>query len=233
MSDSILLERGQKGLLIGQNGSGKTENALWQLRHADQWPVIIFDTKIEPKFMTLPDADQTMDLIEGVGKFNELSRNKKLWPDFILVRPTVAETHDVQMLDDYNAIVYERFKGAFTYYDEIYSWHNHGKPGQHFVGNLTRGRSKGITILMGAQRPGWLSRFCLTESKKFYVYHLVDNRDRKALAEVIPGFDECPQPDHFHFYYYDSSPRSRIEYFKPLPLESARPVRPITKNRWY
>lgn len=65
-----------------------------------------------------------------------------------------------------------------------------GRAGSGLIALLTRGRSKGISVLMSTQRPAWLSRFCFTEAQKYYIYRLTDRRDSKVLGEYIRVFSK-------------------------------------------
>lgn len=216
----MFLKNGERGLLVGQTGSGKTQDAIFQLRHAAQWPIVIFDTKIEPDFFGVPEGDDSIELVESIQDFEKYSRKlRRDYDDYILVRPSMDEIQNFETLDMYSRIAYDRFGKALFYYDEMYNWHNRGVPGNGLVGMLTRGRSKGKTMLMASQRPGWISRFCITESQKFYIHRLTDMRDKKALSEVIPDFHLYPDPAKFHFYHYEIGNHEAPQMIAPVPYQ--------------
>lgn len=216
----ILLDRGQHGLIVGQNGSGKTRGAVYMLRASPLAPVIVLDTKVDvddsgrPIFDGIARDGESIDVIEDRWS---LKRFKKSMPDYLVIRPDVSEANDPESLDGYLMDIYTRKKPALVYLDETYQFHHGGRAGPGLVGLLTRGRALGISTLMGAQRPSWISRFCLTEAKKFYIYRLGDRRDRKTLAEVIPEFDSLPIANDYKFWYYDTR-MSGAQLFKPFPL---------------
>ena len=220
---SLLLERGQRGLLVGQTGSGKTQNALWQLRNTPVWPVMVFDTKIEPEFLTLATGDEKIELVEGIDEYRSLSRRKRDdRPDYAVVRPTLDEMGDPDLMDEYVRLSYDKFGAGLFYFDEVYNWHNRGVAGNGLIGLLTRGRSKGKTVLMATQRPSWISRFCITESQKFYLHWLADSRDKKTLAEVVPMFDRLPDVPRHHFYHYSTTDhRTAPKLYSPVPQHVA------------
>lgn len=228
----MFLENGERGLLIGQTGSGKTQNAIFQLRHAKQWPVIIFDTKIEDEFFGIPEGDQSMDLVEGIDQFEAYSKKaRKDYADFILVRPLTNELQDFETLDKYSGIVYEKFGKCFIYYDEIFNWHNRGSIGNNLLGLLTRGRSKGKTVLMASQRPSWISRFVISESKKFYLHFLSDVRDIKRIAEVVPYYDHYEEPPEFHFYFHHIGKMKEPLLHLPVPKQDLE-IKKIFREKW-
>lgn len=210
---TLLLEPGQRGLLVGKTGSGKTQGALFMLRHMPT-PVVILDTKIEPSFETA-FAPGSWSMQDG------------LWTQadarsVHIVRPTPAESVDWMQIDAWLGTFMER--GPITIYiDELYQVHGTGgRAGPGLVGLLTRGRSKGVTLLMSTQRPAWISRFCLTESEKYYVYRLNDPKDRQRLADVTSR-DMLRAPRRFHFWFYQSG-RARAELFAPVPARIYRGV---------
>lgn len=229
---SLLLNTGERGLLVGMTGSGKTQNALFQIEAATQWPKIIFDTKIEPKFQTLPHSHEKMWLVESVSKLQEISKRKAAeWPDYILVRPHEKELLDFDLMNDYSQIVYHRFGKCLIYFDELYQWHARGQPVEGIQGLLTRGRSKGKTVLMGTQKPVWISRFCFSESQKFYCHYLGDRRDRETLDNIAPDFSRYPLLPKFHFYFYETG-KDRAELYSPVPLINNNSSGEISSREW-
>lgn len=228
----FFLGRGERGLLIGQTGSGKTQDGIYQLMQAEHFPVIVFDTKFEPAFDGLARGDEFSEQVNDFDEFVKMAeRKKKDMPDYIIVRPSAAELADTESLDRYSQLVYSAFGPCMAYYDELYQWHNAGKIGPGFIGLLTRGRSKGKTVLMATQRPAWVSRFCLTEAQKFYIHKVLDARDKKALASVVPDFDKLPDPPKYHFYFYTTH-SSRVSLMKPVPLTDPDEGNRITRLRW-
>ena len=217
----LLLDRGQRGLLVGRTGSGKSANAYFQLRHPKVWPVIMFDTKIEDEFFGVPQEGDSLELVESLDAFDKLAkRPKNKMPDYILVRPGIDEMQDHEYLDQYARLAYEKFGPVFLYFDELYSWHNNGRVGNNMTAILTRGRSKGKTFLGTTQRPSWISRFFMTEADKFYIHQLTDERDKSTLANVIPGLAKLPDLPEYHFYHYNvKKPRDGIMPFAPVPYK--------------
>lgn len=216
---SILLEKGNRGLLVGKTGSGKTQNAIFQLRHAPVGPVFILDTKIEDHFFGVPSEGETMDLAHSVDDLKAIKKQQpKNWPDYVLVRPSAEEVRAVEPLDEYTHFLYNNFGPIFIYFDELYNWHDNGRAGSGLINILTRGRSRGKTTLMATQRPAWVSRFCLTESDKFYIHKLNDARDYSSLSAVVPGIEKIAAPPKYHFHHYDTgADMDAPRLYKPVP----------------
>jgi hypothetical protein len=209
---NLIPELGERCLFAGQTGSGKTAGACWLMQNIPEAPIIIFDTKIEPKFALLPAVVIVSTIAEAV----EFIDDHKF--DYIVIRPSEDISFEPVALDDMLKEAYRLFHNCPIYIDEIYSFHNNGKAGKGLHALLTRGRSKGITLIMSTQRPAWISRFCITEASKYYIFKLVDKDDRKRLSDVIPDFVDYPAPSKHGFYYFDHTLETPI-LFKPVKLD--------------
>lgn len=216
----ILLKPGQHGIIIGQNGSGKSVGAIWLMQHIPIAPVIILDTKGEAAFDDVGRDD------ERVTEFDSGSEFVKNWKrdinsEYILVRPTSLEMSDPGEMDNILGEIYSKARPCLVYIDEAYQWHINGQAGAGLIGLLTRGRSKKISVLISSQRPAWISRFCYTECKRFYVYRIQDRRDRKVIAEYIPDFAEKNIAPKYHFWYYDYELEG-AELYQPVEMPVKR-----------
>lgn len=223
MAESILLKRGERGLIIGQTGSGKTVGALVHMQATNLYPVIILDTKGEPAFNDIADDGDEETPPEETIIYDDAEKfinqwHKKRQPEYSIVRPTPQEMGDSANLDSILQRIYDTNKRCLIYIDEAYQWHVNGRAGAGLIGLLTRGRSKGMSVLLSTQRPAWISRFCFTEAQKFYIYKLSDKRDHKIISEYIPDFMDKPIAQKHFFHYYDNSQDEKgIRYFKPVP----------------
>lgn len=210
-----LLKRGERGIILGQTGSGKTVGAMHHLRESPLSPVLVFDTKIEPSFENLPLSDESMELIESGDDFLKQWKQRKQ-PDYLLIRPSMAEVANPELLDDLLLQFYSMGRGALLYIDEAYQWHVAGRAGAGLTGILTRGRSKGMSTLLSSQRPAWVSRFCFTEVQKYYIFLLSDKRDHQTVANYVPGFDLCQRPVKYHSWFYHAGETESPLYCKPV-----------------
>lgn len=217
MITTLIPASGERVLVCGQTGSGKTV-ALARLAQAlsEDERVAVIDTKIEPKYRGLPRAR----LVKDPKLFYEPeSRDERRnGPGIYIWRPSPLLAQDPVELDDVLYQLYSRFRGPLVL-DELYPFHAQGgRAGPGMTALLTRGRSRGISTIMGSQRPTWISRFCISESQHYWVYALVDRQDRRRLAEVIPNFPlEIPPPKHHFFYYHHDIDEPIL--FKPLNLK--------------
>lgn len=212
---SLLPAKGERTLSVGQTGSGKTAFNVWLLNKLPFAPVIIYDTKEEPKFLTLPTAAVAHSFREVAERLTSGEH------DYIVFRPPDHILHDPQRLDEYLYNHYMQFPGVDGYIDEIYSFHSSGRPHMGLQAMLTRGRSRGISLFMSTQRPVWLSKSALTESNHLYIFTIVHEDDRKILNKVIPGFEDKPpvKPKTFRFYHYDAG-EQKLAFYNPVKLDA-------------
>lgn len=213
---SIIPDQGQRALVIGKTGSGKTNLAKWILKRADFRPFVIYDTKIENGFLSLPNSV----LAETQEQVDEAIQDEDI--DFVIYRPDPAIVVDPLALDELLQHHYDHYSSVGAYIDEIYQFHNNARPGPGLLGLLTRGRSRKITLIMSSQRPSYFSRFVLTESERFYIMELLDKQDAKRLSDVIPDFEKLEKPVKYGFWYFDAGSDQAIRY-KPITLEKEKP----------
>lgn len=241
----LFLKKGERGCYIGKSGSGKTSGAVWQLRNTTLAPIVVFNTKGEPEpFEVLPreyptieagteiTAREELDTIKSLGEFKSLKHDELA--EYTIVEPTADELYDpIGALDAYLITVYERLAPCLVYIDEAYAFHKGTSFGPGLNQLLTRGRSRGITTLLGVQRPAFVNRAVFTESNRFFIYRLMDERDRATVANFVPGFDELAPPDQHHFYFY-SDKLQRAELYGPVPMYKPLPPRAsdVPKTAW-
>lgn len=210
----ILPERGERALLVGQTGSGKTTLAAWMVQRLEFYPRVILDSKVEPKFEAMPGSRVVYDWKE----VPKLAREKDP-PRHIILRPSVQITSDPELMDNLLMAHYHDMAGLPIYIDEAYQCHASGRAGPGMLALLTRGRSRGITTIVSTQRPSWLSRFCFTESQRFYVLRIIDRQDRKRIAEVTPYDVDTIPPKHF-WGYWDAE-LDEYQWFRPIDAAPA------------
>ena len=233
MSD-LVLQPGERGLIVGNTGSGKTQMLIAQVRHFARSPVYILDSKEDDGIRNLlreAGDEHGATLSRGLGEFEKFLKLKKK-PDYVRIIPPASELNNPDQLDEYMQLVYQKGQSCLFCIDEAYQVHTRGQAGDGIISLLTRGRSKGISLLACTQRPAWLARFFLTESQKFWVYRLQDIQDRKRLAEAIP-YPRDLVLDKYSFFYYKSGDASGKTY-GPIPLsyDPGYVSEPEISSRW-
>lgn len=201
---SIVPSAGERALIVGATGSGKTGFACFLLERLETVPILIYDTKEEEKFAALPASITVTDL-EGVAN---AMQNETI--DYVIFRPSIHVSNSPDDLDELLLYHYNYFHNSVAYIDEVYQFHKAGRPGPGLMGLLTRGRSRGITTIISTQRPSYLSRFCISESQNFYIFKLIDMNDKKRIGDFVPDFVAMREPEKFGFWYYkvgDDAPK--------------------------
>lgn len=207
-----LPQLGERALIVGQTGSGKTAFACHLLKHLDFAPIIIYDTKDEPKFTDLPNST----IVTTIAERDKAIEDEKI--DFIVFRPPVEITTQPDEMDNLVFDHYNNLREVGAYIDEAYTFPAHSRG---LLAMLTRGRSRGITTIISTQRPSRIDRAMISEAQKVYAFKLVDKKDKIRLGDVIPEFAELPDPRRHGFYYYDGEKAPRL--YNPVSI--AKPLR--------
>lgn len=188
--------------IVGRNGSGKTQAALWHLSHKpfDKMPYILVDFK-------------------GDEHINGIDRARHIDLDTIPKAPGIYIVHPTPQ--DVKSGKFEEFLWKIYERENIGLWFDEG----YMVGEssafetlLTQGRSKRIPIITLAQRPVWVSRFVFSESMFYQIFALTDKRDRKTIEQFAPVNMDARLPE-YHSYYYDVG-ADKLSNLAPVPDES-------------
>jgi hypothetical protein len=75
--------------------------------------------------------------------------------------------------------------GWCLFIDELYYIQQELKLTQQVTQLLTQGRSNHISVVIGIQRPAWVTRFALSEPSHILCARLGDRRDAKTIKEII------------------------------------------------
>ena len=217
---SIFIKPGQRALVLGATGSGKSVMMQEMARQALNAPVFVMDTKGDDGFLTLKQHDETDIVIESYKEFLKLMKTTKRskLPEYIIIRPNAVEMTEPEILDSYLQYIYDNVANCYIVVDEAGQIHSSGGralPG--LINLLTRGRSRNITTIIGSQRPAFLSYFCYSEVTKIIVYRINNRKDRSKIADFSTyPIDSIPLP--YHFYYFEVNKDSGV-WYKPIPYK--------------
>lgn len=166
----INLSTGQKGALIGQNGSGKSYLAKhYLLPRAGR--LLIIDPKGTFEFHDT-EVFETAD---------EIERRR---PDRAIYRPRRSELRDRNAHEAIYNYAYERGE-TYVYTDELTAMVNGPEPPPSFLDCYARGRELGITMLTCSQRPSRVPIIVWSECVRFYVFRLVFPDDIKRIRQLL------------------------------------------------
>ena len=191
---------GQRVLIAGRTGSGKSYFARWIARQMSGG--IILDPKSDVLWLSLPGVM----VVNSYTIPPELA-DPKSGIRWALLRPPPEDLDDAAR--HFDAVLVEVVNGwanLAVVVDELYSLHVAGRPGPGLVALLTRGRSRGLSAIMATQRPAWISRFCLSESDALAGFALNLSDDRRALFAITgkKQFLERLPPREFLWYIFSS-----------------------------
>lgn len=208
-----LPKQGDRSLVVGMTGQGKTEFVIWLLERLPSSPVVIYDTKGEPKFDAMP---RTTVAHTHAAMLAALQNPEFDYVVFRVPPEIIADSDELDALLWYH---FRNLRGVDLYIDELYSFTANGRAERGLMALLTQGRSLGFTTVMSVQRPAGISLFPLTESQHFYIFFLAKKSDRVRMAEVIPNFEDEPPPPQYHFYYYRQGSRDPAQLMAPILLD--------------
>lgn len=199
----------QRHLIVGRTGSGKTRAAVWHMsqKNLNVFPWLVINHK----------GEELIDSIQGAQHVDLDVKIKK--PGLYVVHPNPGQ--DDAALTDLMWRIH-RTGNCGIYIDEGYMV-DKTDPAMQAI--LTQGRSKHIPMIILSQRPVWLTRFAVSESDFYQLFHLQDKRDRQTINSFIPlnleewmgaPVNQEPMLPNFHSIYYDVG-KHKAEIWKPVP----------------
>lgn len=184
---------GEHAAVIGTTGTGKTYlmSRLVQLRKY----VVVLRTK--------PDDISFRGFRKvRTGKWLDDSlRNPKL-----LVDPSYAS--QIRVAEDVFNRVWEMGRWTIVV-DELFYVHDRLGLKEYIDMLMTQGRSKGISVIVGMQRPVHVTRFALSEATHVFSFRL-EGRDQKTVSDITSeGFAAATgKVAPYHFAHYHVKTRS-------------------------
>lgn len=182
-----------RATFVGQTGSGKSFLARYLL--AQRPFVVVHDGKNAPELLAW--TEYTI-----VTRLRDATRLKAQEHPRILYRP---DEHEVADLDVQNAFFRWLFRRGNTtvYVDETFMLKIGVYPYYHFI-CITQGRSRGVEVWSGMQRPSWIPLVTISESEHFFAFRLQYDEDRLRVQGVT-GLDAnelTPESLPKHYFWY-------------------------------
>lgn len=188
-------EPGEHVAAIGDTGTGKTyllAKSLLRLRHY----VVVFKTKPDPDDKTKWSGFRRIGTAAGM-------------EDARYTRFLLTPKYERQAIEGYRLLERVWKQGSWTVViDE--GWYAEQIGLRPYIERLlTQGRSKGISVVYGQQRPVTTSRFVISQCTHLFCFR-VEGRDAKTVAEsttprILPIIDALSGHD---FAYYHRPTRT-------------------------
>lgn len=192
-------------LIVGRNGTGKTQFGLWALsqRSLETKPWYVLDYKREEMLNSIPRARQI--------DFGDTPSQPGL---YILQSGPDADLQDATegwLRQIWQKMIDGEPSGVFV--DEGYMLPPRSAA---FSALLTQGRSKKNPVMTLSQRPVRVDRTAITEASHVVAFDLNDRRDHKSLEETAPsGLMQIEVPPYHSRWY--SVKKNKVWVVKPVP----------------
>ncbi len=191
--------------IIGRTGSGKTTASLWHLSGKDftKQPWVVINTKGDTTLNELAAIEgvKTIGINDTPGEFG-----------LYHVRPHPDD--DAKELDAFFGRIWEKTNcGVFV--DEGYMISIDTK----LNALLTQGRDRRIPMIVGTQRPTWITKFVESEADYVQLFSLARRKDRENIMGLVP-VDRDYKLARYCSYWYNVGD-DELAQFAPVPNKAA------------
>lgn len=212
MPDPVIV-KGKRVALTGRTGSGKTYLGQWlMLKTAFHW--VVLDSKHDPGF----------DLWRPYDGLLTSRALRRAWVDhqIVVVRPKPHQSR-ADILDAYLGDLHGAFTNFGTFIDELYQVVRRGQPGDGLTGLVTRGRARGQSVIMGAQRPSRVPLFMFSEADFIASMSLSLPDDRHRVYEYIGSPRVLRKLPARQWYWFDVA-KEDLHLYDAVSINPASPA---------
>lgn len=196
---------GEHLLTVGQTGSGKTQAMAYVLAKAPfhLQPFVIIDYKGDPLLNSIERVREIR-----VGEIPE-------YPGLYITHP-IPELHDDAINDFFHRCCQRGNVGLMI--DEALDLPSREAP---FRRVLTQGRTLGIPVIAGSQRPYDLSTYLFTEARHIWKFKLMRPEDNKKIFGYMPENVTKSALPKFHSLWYNAGQDAA---YRLLPVPQAEKI---------
>lgn len=184
---SILPPVDGRALVVGMSGTGKSTLMRRIMREIEK------DSKV---LVTDPKADWPRRDYTVITRPIEL-RWEHRYP--ILFVPPAVEFDDPDLYDPIFEVAWNR-RNITVYNDEIMFLGS--RPTRYLRAIMAQGRSRGIRMINGTQRPKFIPKVTITEANTFYAFHLSDVDDVRAIRQMVPEYNPAKIDVSKHEFFF-------------------------------
>ena len=207
---TLELRPGDKLLIAGQNGSGKSVLASQIARRFDR--VLVYDPKDDPA-AEVPGAAVARTAREAA----------RALPGRVLYRPAGAELAAIsERWDDLcRKVLEDARRGAGATAIVIHELGDLGtqyRVGPAFSEAVRKGRSLGISMVIVTQRPQGIPVIVRSEAQHVACFTLVDPADRELMAGLMGSRAVADRPLPLDFTWWYRGPDLRLRLCSPVAV---------------
>lgn len=189
--EDIRPKTGERAIIFGMSGSGKTNLAMW-MHHKIPEPLLVIDPKRHWR------AEGYNRIVRPVELYWQMKF--KRFP--ILFQPSHEDFGNPKVYDRLFKDIFNRRSPMRIYIDELSDFANAQSFPRYLAVCCKQGRGLGIGVTTCAQRPVEIPKCTYSEAANTYAFYLNSKNDRRDVAENMPGYDGFALAKYEFFYHH-------------------------------
>ena len=167
--------------IVGHTGDGKSTLAKFLINDPALPFSIVYDGKHDDGIGEWPG--KKIYTLPKLARYLNANRERNSPVKRFIYRPDFDETEDKDAQNLFFQYCFER-GGTRVYTDEVSLIVGSTFPPRRFRQCMQLGRSKGLSMVNGCQRPSKIAAEIMTEATLFYIFNLLKRADRERMEEI-------------------------------------------------